>query len=416
VRCAVYARKSTEEGLQQEFNSLDAQREAGQAYIASQQHQDWACLPQRYDDGGFSGANMDRPALQRLLEDIAAGHVDCVVVYKIDRLSRSLLDFAKMMDLFDRHGVAFVAVTQQFCTATSMGRLILNVLLSFAQFERDLISERTRDKIAATKRKGKWTGGVPLLGYDVDAQTTKLLVNAREAAQVQAIFELYLRRQSLRAVVDELRQRGWVNKRWRTRKGHERGGRPFTHTSLYQLLTNVLYLGKIKHKSAVHAGQHPAIVTEVLWQQVQDLLGTHKQNQGSLLGKRFGALLKGLLFCRACGCRMTPTHVTASGKRYRYYLCKGGRASCPAPSIAAVLVEQIVLEQLKDRSEECAPLVLDGDWSARTPAEQTRALRLLIERVDYDGSSGKLVLTLCPRGPQQLARELSEQHHDIIHN
>ena len=228
MRCAVYTRKSTEEGLEQQFNSLDAQREAAEAYIASQQQEGWTCLPQRYDDGGFTGANMDRPALQRLLADMAAGHIDCVLVQKVDRLSRSLLDFAKMMEAFDTHRIAFVSVTQQFNTATSMGRLILNVLLSFAQFERDLISERTRDKIAAARRKGKWSGGKPVLGYDVDVPTTKLVVNEAEAVQVRAIFELYVRRQTLRAVLDELEQRGWVNKRWRTRKGCERGGRAFT--------------------------------------------------------------------------------------------------------------------------------------------------------------------------------------------
>src|SRR5437763_15726668 len=188
VRCAIYTRKSTEEGLEQEFNSLDAQRESGQAYIQSQQHEGWVCLPDRYDDGGFTGGNTERPALQRLLADIADGKVDCVVIYKIDRLSRSLLDFAKMMDLFDRQRVALVSVTQQFNSATSMGRLVLNVLLSFAQFEREIIAERTRDKIAATRRKGKWTGGYPLLGYDVDPRGGRLPVNEDEAVRVRAIF------------------------------------------------------------------------------------------------------------------------------------------------------------------------------------------------------------------------------------
>src|SRR5271165_7299571 len=228
VRCAVYTRKSTEEGLEQAFNSLDAQRESAQAYIASQQHEGWIALPDRYDDGGFTGGNMERPALRRLFADIAAGRIDCVIVYKVDRLSRSLLDFAKMMETFDKHQVAFVSVTQQFNTATSMGRLILNVLLSFAQFEREIISERTRDKIAATRRKGKWSGGLPILGYDVDANTTKLLVNEDEAIKVRAIFELYLKYQALRLVIEELQRLDWVNKRWVTRKGLVRGGNPFT--------------------------------------------------------------------------------------------------------------------------------------------------------------------------------------------
>jgi site-specific DNA recombinase len=424
LRCAVYTRKSTEEGLEQAFNSLDAQREAAEAYIASQQHEGWRCLPQRYDDGGYTGANMDRPALQRLLADMAAGHIDVAVVYKVDRLSRSLLDFAKIMEAFDKHRIAFVSITQQFSTATSMGRLILNVLLSFAQFEREIISERTRDKIAATRRKGKWSGGTPILGYDVDLRITKLVINEAEAAQVRAIFELYLRRQVLRAVVEELHQRGWVNKRWRTRNGNARGGRPFTKTSLHLLLTNVLYAGKIKHKGAVHPGEQPAIVAEALWQEVQDLLRAHSQNKGSLFRNRFGAVLKGLLHCLPCGCAMTPTHASSGTKRYRYYLCTGalkfGRHSCPAPSIAAAPVEQEVLEQLKALSQDYPPMqaLLIQGWPALALGEQARMLRLLIERVDYDGRAGKLVLALCPRGPQRLAEELGlaeepeEKQHD----
>lgn len=252
VRYAIYTRKSTEEGLEQEFNSLDAQRESGENYIKAQVNEGWECLPDRYDDGGFSGGNMDRPALKRLLADIEAGKVDSVVVYKVDRLSRSLLDFAKMVETFDRHQVSFVSVTQLINTSTSMGRLMLNVLLSFAQFEREIISERTRDKIAAARRRGKWSGGMPLLGYDVDPRGSKLIVNEDEAIRVRAIFELYLDRQSMISTITELDRRGWVNKLWVTRKGHERGGRQFTKTSLYKLLTNVTYAGKIRYKHEIH--------------------------------------------------------------------------------------------------------------------------------------------------------------------
>src|SRR6202142_2100722 len=212
VRCAIYTRKSTEEGLEQAFNSLDAQRESADAYIASQQQEGWTCLPERYDDGGFTGGNMERPALQRLLADIQAGRIDCVVIYKVDRLSRSLLDFARLMETFEQHQVSFVSVTQLFNTATSMGRLVLNVLLSFAQFEREIIAERTRDKIAATRRKGKWAGGRPLLGFDVDPRGGRLLVNADEAERVRAIFALYLEHEALLPVVQELERRGWANK------------------------------------------------------------------------------------------------------------------------------------------------------------------------------------------------------------
>jgi site-specific DNA recombinase len=320
VRCAVYTRRSTDEGLQQEFNSLDAQREAGEAYIQSQAHEGWTCLPDRYDDGGYTGGNMDRPALRRLLADIAAGKLDMVVTYKLDRLSRSLLDFVAMLQTFEQHQVAFVSVTQLFNSATSMGRLMLNVLLSFAQFEREIIAERTRDKIAATRRKGKWTGGHPLLGYDVDPRGFRLVVN--EAERVRAIFGLYLEHQSLLPVVQELEKRGWVNKRWQTRKGHERSGKPFTRTNVYRLLTNVAYIGQVKYKDEVHPGEHPAIVDPVVWQRVQALLAGNGRTGRAPVRNQVGALLKGLLRCVPCGCAMTPTHSAKNGtKRYRYYVC-----------------------------------------------------------------------------------------------
>jgi site-specific DNA recombinase len=352
VRCAIYTRKSTEEGLEQEFNTLDAQRESAQAFIGSQQHEGWVCLPDRYDDGGFTGGNMERPALRRLLADIAEGKVDCVVVYKVDRLSRSLLDFARMMETFDKHRISFVSVTQQFNTATSMGRLVLHVLLSFAQFEREIISERTRDKIAATRRKGKWSGGMPILGYDVDPRGGRLLVNEDEAACVRAIFQLYLEHEALLPVVEELERRGWVGKRWQTRRGRERGGRPFTRTSLYRLLTNVAYLGKLRYKDEVHAGEHTAIVDAAVFQQVQALLRQNGVTGGAAVRNEFGALLKGLLRCVPCGCAMTPTHSTrAQTKRYRYYVCshasKCGRKTCPSPSIPAGEIERFVVERIR---------------------------------------------------------------------
>ncbi len=297
LRCAIYTRKSTDEGLDQEFNSLDAQRESGEAYIKSQAHEGWTCLPDHYDDGGFTGGNMERPALQRLLADIEAGRIDCVVVYKVDRLRRSLLDFARMMETFEKYHVSFVSVTQQFNTATSMGRLVLNVLLSFALFEREIISERTRDKIAAARRKGKWAGGHPILGYDIDPRGFKLIVNEAEAVRVRAIFELYLEHQGLVPVIEELDRRGWVNKRWTTRKGRERGGKPFTKTSLHKLLNNVAYIGKIKYKDEVHDGEHAAIVDVDVWQRVQALLERNGRTGGAAVRNKFGALLKGILRC-----------------------------------------------------------------------------------------------------------------------
>jgi site-specific DNA recombinase len=303
VGCAIYTRKSTEEGLDQEFNSLHAQRESAEAYIKSQKQAGWVCLPKHYDDGGFTGGNLDRPALQRLLADVDKGLIDDVITYKVDRLSRSLLDFAKIMETFEKRQVAFVSVTQQFNTATSMGRLVLNVLLSFAQFEREIISERTRDKIAAARRKGKWVGGHPLLGYDV--QATKLVVNEEEAIRVRAIFELYLKHQGLIPVVQELEKRGWTTKRWQTRKGHFRGGQRFTKTNVHHLLTNPVYVGKVRYKKEVHPGEHTAIIPADIWQQVQDVLG--QQGPGTTLRTESYALLKGILRCKSCGFAMTPT-------------------------------------------------------------------------------------------------------------
>ena len=352
VRCAIYTRKSTEEGLEQEFNSLDAQRESAEAFIRSQTHEGWTCLSERYDDGGFTGGNMERPALQRLLADIAAGKIDTVVTYKVDRLSRSLLDFAKMMETFEQHGVSFVSVTQQFNTATSMGRLVLNVLLSFAQFEREIIAERTRDKMAATRRKGKWSGGTPVLGYDLDPRGRRLHVNDDEASRVRAIFALYLEHQALLPVVQELARRGWVGKCWQTRHGRQRGGRPFDKTSLFRLLTNVLYAGKVRYKDEIHNGEQPALIDADTFGRVQALLQSHGPEVGPPSRQGFTALLKGLLRCVPCNCAMTPSHTTRKGGlRYRYYTCvqaqKNGWHSCPSQSIPAQSIEQLVIEQIQ---------------------------------------------------------------------
>ena len=352
MRCAIYTRKSTEDGLEQEFNSLDAQREAGENYIRSQVNEGWEIIADEYDDGGFTGGNMDRPALQRLMADIEAGKVDCVVVYKVDRLSRSLLDFARLMEVFDRHRVSFVSVTQQFNTANSMGRLMLNVLLSFAQFEREIISERTRDKIAAARRKGKWVGGMPVLGYDVDPRGSRLVVNDDEALRVRTIFDLYLQHQSLIATIREIDDRGWVSKLWVTKKGTERGGKSFTKTSLHKLLTNVTYLGKVRYKDEVHEGEHDAIIDPDVWQQVQTLMQRNGRTGGAEVRNKFGALLKGLLRCVTCDSAMSPTHTTKNGnKRYRYYVCcraqKRGWHNCPSPSIPATEIERFVVDQIR---------------------------------------------------------------------
>lgn len=433
VRCAVYTRKSTEEGLEQEFNSLDAQREAAEAFIKSQASEGWVCLPESYDDGGYTGGNMERPALQRLMADIASGRIDAVVVYKVDRLSRSLLDFARMMETFDKRNVSFVSVTQQFNTATSMGRLVLNVLLSFAQFEREIISERTRDKIAAARRKGKWSGGLPLLGYDIDPVATRLIVNDHEAKRVRQIFALYLEHQSLLTVVQELARRGWRNKCWRTRKGRERGGQPFSRTSLYRLLTNVTYIGKVRYKEEVHPGAHRAIIDSAAFGRVQEILQANGPGRGPQAATHSGAFLQGLVRCAACACAMTPTHSNKNGRtRYRYYVCsqgqKNGRDTCPSKSISAPALETFVLEQIRrlarepdtiretlatlttaspdDLSDERQGLVravLEETWSSLPLLRQAETLRFLVRQVSYDGAAGKVSLTFRAEGLQAIA-------------
>ncbi len=294
IRCAIYTRKSTEDGLEQEFNSLDAQRDAGEAYIASQLNEGWECLPNKYDDGGYTGGNLDRPAMQRLMADIDNGMIDCVVVYKVDRLSRSLMDFSRIMEKFDARGVAFVSVTQQFNTASSMGRLILNVLLSFAQFEREMISERTRDKIAAARRRGKWSGGMPLLGYNVI--DSKLVVTPEEAERVRQIFKLYLQHNSLLQTVKEINDRGWRTKSWTTKKGTTRGGKLFEKTNLHTLLTNPTYIGQVRYRDEVHPGEHQSIVDESLFIAVQKRLRTNGRGN-EISRNKHGALLRSLLRC-----------------------------------------------------------------------------------------------------------------------
>ena len=319
-RCAIYTRKSTEEGLEQDFNSLHAQREACEAFIKSQAGEGWRLIKTAYDDGGFSGGTMERPALQRLLADIRAGLIDVVVVYKVDRLTRSLADFAKMVELFDAQGVSFVAVTQQFNTTTSMGRLTLNVLLSFAQFEREVIGERIRDKIAASKRKGMWMGGGLPVGYEVHDR--KLVVNQSQAQTVRQIFERYLELGSVRLLKRDLDQRGIVSAVKVSKNGKQRGGKPFSRGALYHLLSNPIYLGEIRHKNERHPGQHEAIVSRELWERVQERLRDRAVRRGE--GRKTEAPrspLAGKLFDE----KGEPLYVQGAAKghrRYRYYVSR----------------------------------------------------------------------------------------------
>jgi DNA invertase Pin-like site-specific DNA recombinase len=397
VRCAVYTRKSTEEGLDQEFNSLDAQRESCEACVASQKAEGWVLVPDRYDDGGFSGGTLERPALQRLLRDIEGGRVDVGVVYKIDRLSRALMDFARLVEVFDRHGVTFVSVTQAFNTTTSMGRLTLNILLSFAQFEREVIGERIRDKFAASRARGMWMGGHPPLGYDI--RDRKLVVNGAEAATVRMIFERFLTVGSATLLARDLRAEGVTTKR----------GKPIDKGDLYKLLNNRIYLGEAVHKGTAYPGEHRAIIDRTLWDRVRAILTTKAPTRAGRTRCQTPALLRGLIF-GPTGCAMTPTHTRRRGKLYRYYVSmdviKQGTDACPVRRVPAGEIEAAVIDQVRAlirtpeivvrtwRAAEVEDTTisendvlealqrLDPLWEELFPAEQARILQLLVERVD----------------------------------
>jgi DNA invertase Pin-like site-specific DNA recombinase len=346
VRCAIYTRVSTDQGLEQDFNSLDAQYDASQAYIRSQAHSVWTLLRTKYEDGGFSGGNTDRPALRRLLGDVRAGKVDVIVVYKVDRLTRSLADFAKLVELFDKHSVSFVSVTQQFNTTTSMGRLTLNVLLSFAQFEREVTSERIRDKIAASKRKGLWVGGMAPLGYDT--KDRKITVNEAEADRVRTIFRSYLRVGSLGLLMADLRKQGIVTKIRTLKSGATVGGIPFTRGPLAHLLRNRFYIGEVNFKGEVLPGEQPAIVDRPLFDAVQAKL-TKQLNSHKTARLKSEALLAGRIFDDR-GNRMTPSHVRKRGIKYRYYLSSALLQGQPERAGAVSRIPAVEIEGLVTRS------------------------------------------------------------------
>jgi DNA invertase Pin-like site-specific DNA recombinase len=349
MRCAIYTRKSSDEGLEQAFNSLDAQREACAAFVLSQKHEGWVVLQALYDDGGFSGGTMDRPALQRLLGDIRAGQVDVVVVYKIDRLTRSLFDFAKIVEAFDARGVSFVSITQQFNTTTSMGRLTLNVLLSFAQFEREVAGERIRDKIAASKKKGMWMGGLPSLGYDV--QNRKLVVNEEEAGTVVHIFRRYAELRSVRVLQEELNAAGTRSKRRILADGTPFGGQKLSRGALYLMLQNRIYRGEITHKGDSYLGEHRPIIDKVLWDQVQAILAENRLDRVTRVDAKQPSLLAGLIFDQS-GERLTPSHAVKKGTRYRYYVSRSlivgtAKDKSTGRRIPAANLETLVITKLR---------------------------------------------------------------------
>lgn len=400
VRCAIYTRVSTEHGLDQEFNSLDAQYDAASAYIKSQAHAGWTLIRSRYDDGGYSGGSTERPDLQRLLEDIRSRKIDVIVVYKVDRLTRSLADFAKLVELFDAHGVSFVSVTQQFNTTTSMGRLTLNVLLSFAQFEREVTSERIRDKIAASKRKGLWVGGPLPLGYQM--KDGKIAVIEAEAERVRLIFRRYLELGGVNALVRDLRERNIRTKERPLATGAIRGGVPFGRGSLFYLLRNRFYIGEVEYKDEILPGEQPAIMDRALFDSVQQRL-TDQWTNRTTIRNASDHLLTGLLFDDA-GHRMVPTHATKAGVRYRYYVSLphlygesktagvGSVSRIPAAEIEDIVVKTINAHLIArgERPASGAANVGDGKAVTRRAARiDVYEDRLVIRLESEDGEASE---------------------------
>jgi site-specific DNA recombinase len=348
-RCAIYTRKSSEEGLEQDFNSLHAQRESCEAYINSQKHEGWIALPAIYDDGGYSGGSMDRPALKQLLADIKSGSVDVVVVYKVDRLTRSLSDFARIVEVFDVAGASFVSVTQQFNTTTSMGRLTLNVLLSFAQFEREVTGERIRDKIAASKKKGMWMGGWVPLGFDRKDRT--LTINEAEAKTVRTIFDFFLKLKNVREVQKELARLKFRTKQYSVQRGRAAGDLPFARGHIYKILSNPLYAGAIRHGDVNHPGQHPRLISQKIWDAVQGQLAANRHANRSRSNAKSTSLLAGLIFDET-GRKLVSSHATNNGRRYRYYITSDGAGRTgPASNasklrVSAAQIDDLVLSTL----------------------------------------------------------------------
>ena len=429
-------RKSSEEGLEQEFNSLHAQREAGLAYIASQKSEGWIVLPDLYDDGGISGGTLERAALKRLLRDIQAGMVDLVVVYKVDRLSRSLMDFAKLVEIFERHKVSFVSVTQNFNTTNSMGRLTLNILLSFAQFERELAGERIRDKFLQSRKRGLWMGGWPPLGYEVESR--RLVVVEREPAVVRRIFDRFAKTGSAHLVARELNAAGEVTKRRQCAKG-PRGGRPWTKGAVYKVLANRIYLGEAVHKGVAYPGEHAPIVDQRTWDKAHAVMAEPAHRRGAATRTQVPALLKGLIH-GPNGRPMSPSHTRRRGRIYRYYVAReaiaDGYDTCPVTSVPAADVEGAVLNHVQkllaapelvartwasakreseDEITEREVTVLLADfatvWAELFPAEQARIVQLLVERVDVQEDA--LEVRIRAEGLASLVGELRQQGERI---
>ena len=417
IRCAIYTRKSTEEGLDQAFNSLDNQRLAGESYVMSQAGEGWEFSPKRYDDGGFSGGNMDRPGLRELFLDIEAGLVDCVVVYKIDRLTRSLLDFSKIVEIFNKNNVSFVAVTQSFNTSNSMGRLMLNVLLSFAQYERELSGERVRDKIAASKKLGYWMGGYAPLGYD--SQNKGLVINENESKIVKYIFGKFMELKSITKLLNDL-----IDQNIKTKCG-----RNFSKKTLRHLLENPAYKGFVRHKEAEYKGLHEAIIDEEMFANVQAIF---KKSDAILERKPSGALLKEIIRCELCDCAMTPTYGYKNGRKYRYYSCSSHlrlksciseNKSMPAgeveefviksvkklltnPAITALTIHKLETSGISLEIAQDTLKNIEKLWDTLHSKEQQKIITLLIKNVVVNNDGLKILLN--QNGVQQLITEVTK--------
>ena len=436
ARCAIYTRKSTEEGLEMEFNSLDAQREAGEAYITSQRHRGWQCLPERYDDGGFSGGNAKRPALTQLKQAISDGKVDVVVVYKIDRLSRSLMDFTALLALFDKHNIAFVSVTQDINTSSSSGRMVLNILMTFAQYEREIITERIRDKIAAAKKKGMHTGGIPPMGYQSNPATKKLEIIPAEAAIIRKIFDAYLRLGSGRDVAAELEVEGLRTRILVSRHGNAHGGGSFTPAYIYAVLQNPVYIGLVRHHDKTYPGEQQGIIEQKTWDAVRLLLKENLRFDGRR--QKRPAPLRGLVFCGCCGGLMKESFSKRlPGKRYRYFICekdsKRIRSACPLKRVPAQELESLLLTEIgamlakpemlagilqaakeldangrhlkpAQVREACADLA--QVWDVMFPVEQYKFIRTIIAKVTV--FTDKIKIEYDTHGLEQIIAETEE--------
>ena len=430
IRCAIYTRKSSEDGLEQEFNSLDAQRISAENFIASQVSKGWVLLPTHYDDGGISGGTLERPALRRLFQDIRENKVDCVVVYKADRLSRRLFDFTQIIELLDNHNASFISVTENFNTSTAAGRLMFGMIMSFAQYERELTGERIRDKFDASKKKGMWMGGSPALGYDIDDR--KLVINEAEAKIIRILFQNFIETKSITETARELNKLGFTTKTWISNSGKLQKGQKFNKDSIRRILENPLYAGKVKHKNQIYEGQHEAIISQDIWQKVIDIFAANQNNKISIPLSRVtvAPLLKGIMKCGICGSQMTPTYTSKRGVRYRYYICsskaKGNNEDCSVGRIPAAETENLVTAQvlqvlkkpefivqaIGNSSDKISENIvinsfrqIEKVWDELFPIEQARIISLLVKDIIVNPNG--LNIRIFKEGLQSLSNELT---------